>query len=225
MPTPTTLHIRQTPASKGKHTIRLTLRRPGQPDLEGEATIKFSLTEQEQEDLRWYMEDYLQRAEAVEAVTVEQIEASMRARGEELYTKVLAANGNTQAIWFAVREQLADLRVEITTSIADAAAIPWELMRDPQSDSPIALRVKAFVRVQSNPNISFVPVPPADGGRIRLLYVASRPGRHRRRGPARGGQPAAARPGRRPGALRDHGAAAAHLRAVAGDADRRQERG
>ena len=122
------------------------------------------------------MEDYLQRAEAVEAVTVEQIEASMRARGEELYTKVLAANGNTQAIWFAVREQLADLRVEITTGIADAAAIPWELMRDPQSDSPIALRVKAFVRVQSNPNISFVPAPPADEGRLRLLYVASRPG-------------------------------------------------
>ena len=61
MLTPTTLHIRQTPAGKGKHAILLTLRRPGQPDLEDEATIKFSLTEQEQEDLRWYMEDYLQR--------------------------------------------------------------------------------------------------------------------------------------------------------------------
>ena len=60
---------------------------------------------------------------------VEQIEAWMRARGEELYTKVLAANLDTQAIWFAVREQLADLRVEITTGIAEAASIPWELMR------------------------------------------------------------------------------------------------
>ena len=99
----------------------------------------------------------------------------MKARGEELYTKVLAANGDTQAIWFSIRNDLADLRVEITTGVAEAASIPWELMRDPKMDSPISLRVKAFVRVESNPNISFVSVPPADDGRIRLLYIACRP--------------------------------------------------
>lgn len=177
-----TLHIRQQAAGDGQHRIRLTLRRPGQPgqpgqpDLEAEATIAFSLTDQEQEEIRWYMEDYLQRAASVEPVTVAQIEAMMRARGEALYRLVLAANLDTQAIWFAVREGLADLRVEITTGIAEAAAIPWELMRDPQSDSAISLRVKAFVRVQSNPNIGFVPAPPTDEGRLRLLYVVCRPG-------------------------------------------------
>ncbi len=44
MPPHPTLHIRQRAAGKGKHAIRLTLRRPGQPDLESEATIKFSLS-------------------------------------------------------------------------------------------------------------------------------------------------------------------------------------
>ena len=176
MSTQTILQIRQTPArKKGQQQIRLTLRRPGQPDLEGEATIKFSLSDQEQEDLCWYMEDYLSRALFTEAVTITQIEAWMRRRGEELYQLVLTANHGTQAIWFAVREGLADLRVEITSGVAEAAAIPWELMRDPQSDSPLALRVKAFVRVQANPNISFVPVPPLENGRIRLLYVVCRP--------------------------------------------------
>lgn len=171
-----TLQIRQKCAGEGKHTIRLTLKRPGQPDLEAEADIRFTLSPQEQDDLRWYMEDYLQRLESVEEVQVEQIEAWMKQRGEELYTKVLAANLGMQAIWFAVRERLADLRIEITTGIPEAASIPWELMRDPQSDSAIALRVQSFVRVQSAPNVGFVPVPPAADGRLRLLYAVCRPG-------------------------------------------------
>jgi tetratricopeptide (TPR) repeat protein len=171
-----TLHIRQEAAGKKKHRIRLSLKCPGVADVEAEATIAFTMPAAEQEELRWYMEDYLRVAAAVEEVQVRQVEECMRRRGEELYDKVLAANKDTQAIWFAVREHLADLRIEITTGIAEAASIPWELMQDPQSDSAIALRVQSFVRVQSNPNIGFVPVPPAEGGRVRLLYVVCRPG-------------------------------------------------
>ena len=163
------------PFKEHRHNVRVSLRRPDQPDFEAEATIQFALTQQEQEDLRWYRRTtssggggragYSRTGRGADA-----------AHGEELFRLVLAANLETQAIWFAVREQLADLRVEITTGIAEATAIPWELMADPQSDSPIALRVRAFVRVQSNPSLSFVSVPPAAEGRVRLLYVVSRPG-------------------------------------------------
>jgi len=171
----TILHIRQDAPRDGHYPICLTLKRDGQPDLEAEAKIQFALSDQEQEDIRWYLEDYLERAEAVEGVTIEQIEALMKTRGEELYNKVLAADGNTQALWFSIRNDLADLRIEIATGVAEAASIPWELMRDPHIDSPISVRVKSFVRVQSNPNISFVGVTPPDDGRVRLLYVACRP--------------------------------------------------
>lgn len=171
----TTLHIRQDAPRDGRYPIRLTLKRPGQPDQEAQANIELALSGQEQEDLRWYLEDYLQHAEAVETVAVQQVERLMKDRGEELYTKVLAANAATQALWFSIRNDLANLRVEIATGIAEAASIPWELMRDPEMDSPVSLRVRSFVRVQSNPNISFVPVPPAPDGRVRLLYAACRP--------------------------------------------------
>ncbi|MBI5366701.1 MAG: CHAT domain-containing protein [Planctomycetes bacterium] len=172
----TTLNIRQRHLHDGKYPIALRLQRPGQADLEAEAEIEFALADQEQKDLRWYLEDYLEQSGSVEAVTVAQVETLMKTRGEELYTKVLACNPRTQAVWFAIREQLADLRIEITTGVAEAASIPWELMRDPQSASAISLRVKSFVRVQSNPNISFIPVPSADDGRVRLLYIVCRPG-------------------------------------------------
>ena len=176
MPEGSILSIRQNDPVDGKYPIRLGLKRPNQPELEAEATIEFALAPQEQKELRWYLEVYLERAESAEEVHVEQIESFMKQRGEELYTNVLTANQNTQAIWFAIREQLADLRVEIRTGIAEAASIPWELMRDPQSNSVIALRVKSFVRVQSNPNIAFVKVPEAYQGRLRLLYIVCRPG-------------------------------------------------
>ncbi len=171
----TTLHIRQDPPQDRNYPIRLTLKGAGPHDLTAKATIQFALTEQEQDDLRRYLEDYLERAESVEPITVQQVEAMMKTRGEELYAKVLTANGGTQALWFSIRNELADLRVEIATGVAEAASIPWELMRDPKMDSPISLRVKSFVRVQSDPNISFVSVPPAQGGRVRLLYVVCRP--------------------------------------------------
>ena len=172
----TTLHIRQDAPHDDHYPIRLTLKQASQPEQEAEAKIQFALTDQEQRDLRWYLEDYLQGGQVAETIIAEQVEALIKTRGEELYTKVLAANANTQALWFSIRNDLVNLRVEIATGVAEAASIPWELMRDPQMDSPVSLRVKSFVRVQSRPNIFFVSSPPAEDGRIRLLYIACRPG-------------------------------------------------
>ena len=170
------LHIRQDQPADGFYPIRLTLKGDGQADLEAEAKIQFHLTEQEQTDLRWYLEDYLQHAGPAETIVAQQVESFIKTRGEELYEKVLAANNNTRALWYSIRNQVAELRVEVATGILEAASIPWELMRDPELKSPISLRVKSFVRVQSNPNIAFVPVPSSADGRVRLLYIASRPG-------------------------------------------------
>ena len=64
MPAHSVLHIRQDAPVDGKYPIRLTLQRAGQADLEAQANIAFGLTPQEQKDLRWYLEDYLQLAES-----------------------------------------------------------------------------------------------------------------------------------------------------------------
>ena len=210
----TTLHIRQDTLQEGHYPIRLTLKRADQPDIEAEAIIQFSLTEQEQEELRWYMEDYLMRPESVEAVQIEQIEQWMKRRGVELYECILEGSRDVQRLFDRVLDQLADLRVEVATGVTEAASIPWELMRDPQSDSAIALRVQSFVRVQSDPSMAFVACafgrrrtrPPT----LRRLPAAW----PRRRGTAGGRQPSLAGLGRRPQPLRHHRPAPAHLRAA-----------
>jgi len=79
----TTLHIRQDAPQDGHYPVRLTLNRHGQPPLEAEANIEFALIEQEQEDIRWYLEDYLQRADVTEAIDVEQVEERMKVRGDD----------------------------------------------------------------------------------------------------------------------------------------------
>lgn len=85
--------------------------------------LKIALTEKEQADLRWYLEDYLQRADVAQAVTVAQIEERMKSRGEELYTKVLAANGDTQALWFAIRNDLAPIHNALGALYAEVGQV------------------------------------------------------------------------------------------------------
>lgn len=171
-----TLRIEQRTHDSEQHSISLELLRPGESPLKASADIEFALTPDEHRELTWYLEEYLQRAESVTAEHVQQIESMMRDRGVELFEKILEGNRDARRIFDRVVDDIAELRVEITTSVADAAAIPWELMRDPSLDSAIALRVKSFVRVQSEANLSFVKPPATDElGRVRLLYVVCRP--------------------------------------------------
>ncbi|MBM3150188.1 MAG: CHAT domain-containing protein, partial [Chloroflexi bacterium] len=75
--------------------------------------------------------------------------------------------------------------VEIVTGVREAAAIPWELIRDPKTDTPLALRARTFVRAQPQPaqRPQLPPLPRLSGerpgervGPIRILLVICRPG-------------------------------------------------
>jgi hypothetical protein len=48
-------------------------------------------------------------------------------------------------VWESVRQQVSDTRVEVETELADAL-VPWELMRDPMADLPLALEAKVPFR-------------------------------------------------------------------------------
>jgi hypothetical protein len=54
------LRLTQTPVGKSRYRVEVSLEMPGQARQTVTCTLKFELSEQDREDLRWYREDYLQ---------------------------------------------------------------------------------------------------------------------------------------------------------------------
>ncbi|HEY0601454.1 MAG TPA: CHAT domain-containing protein, partial [Herpetosiphonaceae bacterium] len=134
----------------------------------------FVLTEQDRSDLRWYLEDYLQDPHEPAPTIAARIEQRMIEIGAELFQKVFEANRDVMLLRGRVFEHLAETRVEIVTEVRDATAIPWELLHDPQTDTPLALAASSFVRTVSNPVKP--PKLPSAADKIRILLVICRPG-------------------------------------------------
>jgi tetratricopeptide (TPR) repeat protein len=148
--------------------VESTLTGYGGATLSEKRSFSFSLSAQDAEDIRWYLEDY--RIYPVEPTPkiAKRIEQRMGEVGHELFRLVLSGSD----VWNAVRGRLGDTRIEIETELEDAL-VPWELMRDPVADLPLALTVPAFVRCHSRP--ALLPSPPVPTeGKIRILLAICR---------------------------------------------------
>jgi tetratricopeptide (TPR) repeat protein len=130
---------------------------------------------QDQEKIRWYLEDFLEYPQDPAPIIAANIEQRMTEIGVELFEKVFHANDDTRQVWEKVRHHINNTRVEIVTGVSDAAAIPWELIRDPHSDMPLALGASAFVRTTPQA-VQPTQIPRTVDSKIRILLVICRPG-------------------------------------------------
>lgn len=135
----------------------------------------FQVKDQEQENIRWYLEDFLQYPQEPAPKIAAKIEQRMAEIGIELFEKVFRSNSDTGLIWEEVRDRLNETRVEIITGVREATAIPWELMRDPKTNIPLALAAQAFVR-KPDREVLESQIPKPSGDKIRILLVICRPG-------------------------------------------------
>ncbi len=169
-------------------TLTLTQQAESQPDcyrvevtLEGngdrlteDTHFSFKVNTQDQEKIRWYLEDFLEYPQDPAPKIAANIEQLMTEIGVELFEKVFHANNDTRQVWEKLRHHISNTRVEIVTGVRDAAAIPWELIRDPHSDMPLALGASAFVR--TTPQAVQLPkISQTVDGKIRILLVIFRP--------------------------------------------------
>ncbi|MDY3555986.1 CHAT domain-containing protein [Gemmata sp. JC717] len=168
-----TLRITQLSISPGRHRAAVTLR-DDHGEQAAEVDFDFAVSQQDRERLRWYLEDYLQFPLDPAPAIAQSVERDMVRIGVELFRKVFQSHDQGRDLWALLRSQLSDTRVELATGVQEATTIPWELLRDPATDVPLALRARAFVRVQSQ-TAQRPKMPVGGAGPIRILLVICRP--------------------------------------------------
>lgn len=159
--------------AEGRHRVEIDLLGDGAPRA-ATSTFDFRLSPQDEEDLRWYLEDFLQYPQEPAPTIARRIEGLMSEVGTKLFAGVFQANDDARDVWSRVRERLGETRIEIVTGVTEASTIPWELLREPKRDAALALSAHSFVRAQPNAALTS-KLPARKKGKIRILLVLCRP--------------------------------------------------
>jgi tetratricopeptide (TPR) repeat protein len=170
-----TLRLTQSAEGQNRHRVEVALEGDGGARQSAVSRFEFALSAQDQEDLRWYLEDYLEYPLDPAPKVAARIETRMAAIGAELFAAIFQSNEDTRRLWGGARPRLGDMRVEIVSGVREATSIPWELLREPNADTPLSLRARSFVRTsqQAAHASSFTH---NGAGPIRILLVICRPG-------------------------------------------------
>lgn len=168
------LRLTQHSAGNGEYHINVRFEGDRGAPQSFDARFHLVLTPQDQENLRWYLEEFLSAPFDPAPTIAARIEKRMDKIGETLFQAVFQSNDDGRDLWATLRPRLNDIRVEVFTEVEEATLVPWELMQDPRTDTALALRTRAFVRTQSQAVQR--PYLPADDEAIRILLVICRPG-------------------------------------------------
>jgi hypothetical protein len=123
-------------------------------------------------ELRWYLEDYLRLPSAVYGERGRRVRDLLPAWGAAVFAAVFG-QGRARDAYQRLRGRAADTRLVFRSSEPRLLALPWELMRDPERPSPLALDLAGVSR--SLPTGQLADTVPVPGGRLRMLMVIARP--------------------------------------------------
>jgi len=122
------------------------------------------LTEDDYEDLRWYLEDYMDLPDGGAVTRAERIERSLETWGRKLYEALFTAAEN-RALLAGPEPR------ELTIATKDSALLqlPWELMADEKGSLAQRLSVRRQLEAPETTTPRPAQLP------LRILYIVSRP--------------------------------------------------
>jgi CHAT domain/Alpha/beta hydrolase family/AAA domain len=163
----------------GLHEITISWHPATSTAREAKTKFAYLMDESDILKIRWYLEDYLEFPVDPAPTIAADAEVRLSAIGRELFAKTFnAPDRNMIRIWSEAVSGpggLTRVRVEVDADPTDVPGIPWELLRDPATDRPVALAAKEFVRTH---RLTARPIKVSEprAGPLRALFVISRPG-------------------------------------------------
>jgi len=152
----------------------VTVELQGDERLEYSSEFTFTMSDEERERIRWYLETYLNYPQDPAPKLAERAEEVITSVGIRLFEVVFENDTSTHYIWDRLAPILPETRIEISSEREADWPIPWELMRDPRTKDFLAIRAKDFVRISPVP-IQSVQIPKYIQLPLRILLVISRP--------------------------------------------------
>jgi tetratricopeptide (TPR) repeat protein len=126
------------------------------------------LTEDDDEDLRWYLEDYMDLPDGGAVTRAERIERNLAVWGRKLYETLFTAEEN-RALLSRLLAGSEPRELTIATQDPVLLHLPWELMADEAG----SLAQRLSVRRQLEQPVTITPRPARLP--LRILYIVSRP--------------------------------------------------
>jgi tetratricopeptide (TPR) repeat protein len=129
------------------------------------------LTPEEREDLRWYLEDYLEAPYAVYEDRGSTIARQIPVWGRRLFDAVFGPGKPGRDAYTQARTA-ADCELWIASSSPAFLSLPWELLQEQDGATPLSLELAGVNRTLAATAPAADPRP---GERLRVLMVIARP--------------------------------------------------
>ncbi len=115
------------------------------------------------DELRWYLEDYLVAPFGVYGERGPRVQARLAEWGTAVFGAVFGS-GPARDGYVRVRSRARGTKLVFRSSSASLLGLPWELMRDPDLPTPLALDLAGVSRsLPSSGLADTMPVPGAEG--------------------------------------------------------------